>query len=112
MWFICALYRNEYSNHVLAKATLGRGLRSSEEVWQRWVVIHIHMQTTQGISLYSYLYLELANTSHFYYLLYFFFYKIGGQNRFCSELAGQRREKMVTVQTMYKHVSKCKNDTC
>jgi hypothetical protein len=38
------------------------------------------METTQGISLCSYLYLKLAEVSCFsYYLLYFFFYKIGEQ---------------------------------
>jgi hypothetical protein len=38
------------------------------------VVIHICMETTQGISLY--LYLKLAKTPCFcYYLLCFFFYK-------------------------------------
>jgi hypothetical protein len=44
------------------------------------VVIHICMETTQRISLFSYLYLKLVKTScFFYYLLYFFFYKIGEQ---------------------------------
>jgi hypothetical protein len=41
-----------------------------------WVVIHICMETTQGISLYSYLYLRLAEMLCFsYYLLSFFFNK-------------------------------------
>jgi hypothetical protein len=45
-----------------------------------WVVIQICMETTQGISLYSYLYLKLAMTPCFsYYRLCFFFYKIGEQ---------------------------------
>jgi hypothetical protein len=44
------------------------------------VVIHICMETTQGNSLYSYLYLKLAKTSCFSsYLLCFFFYEIGEQ---------------------------------
>jgi hypothetical protein len=44
------------------------------------VVIHKCMETTQGISLYSYLYLKLAKMpclSH--YCLCFFFYKIGDE---------------------------------
>jgi hypothetical protein len=44
------------------------------------VVIHICMDTTQGISLCSCLYLKLAKTSCFsFYLLCFFFYKIREQ---------------------------------
>jgi hypothetical protein len=35
------------------------------------------METTQGISLDSYLYLKLAKPPCFYYLLCFFFCKIG-----------------------------------
>jgi hypothetical protein len=31
MRLVCSLYRNEYSNLKLAKATMGRGLGSSEE---------------------------------------------------------------------------------
>jgi hypothetical protein len=45
-----------------------------------WVVIHKCMETTQRISLYSYLYLKLAKTPCFsYYHLCFFFNKIGEQ---------------------------------
>jgi hypothetical protein len=44
-----------------------------------WVVIHMCMEATQEISLYSYLYLELAKMAYFSYLLCFFFYKIGEQ---------------------------------
>jgi hypothetical protein len=44
------------------------------------VVIYICMETTQGNSLCSYLYLKLANPSCFsIYHLCFFFYKIGEQ---------------------------------
>jgi hypothetical protein len=58
------------------------------------------METTHRISLYNYLYLELAKTPCFsYYLLSFFFYKIGEQE-FYPEVA----------QIMYTHVSKCKNN--
>jgi hypothetical protein len=45
-----------------------------------WVVIHVCMEATLGISLYSYLYLKLAKTLCFsHYLLYFHFNKIGEQ---------------------------------
>jgi hypothetical protein len=46
------------------------------------------METKQGISLYSYLYLKLAKAPCFsYYLLCFFFYKIGEQEcGICSAL--------------------------
>jgi hypothetical protein len=38
------------------------------------------METTQGISVYSYLYLKLAKTlCSSYYLLHFFFYTTGEQ---------------------------------
>jgi hypothetical protein len=44
------------------------------------VVIHIFMETTQKKALCSYLYLKPAKTScFFFYLLSFFFYKIGEQ---------------------------------
>jgi hypothetical protein len=44
------------------------------------VVIHICMETTQGVCLCSYLYLKLTKTSCFSnYVLCFFFYKIGEQ---------------------------------
>jgi hypothetical protein len=58
-----SMYRYEYSNLKLAEATMGRVLGSSEEVGRDepiWIVIHIRMETTQGILLYSYLKLKLA----------------------------------------------------
>jgi hypothetical protein len=33
IWLMCSLYRREYSNLKLAKATMGRWLRNSEEDW-------------------------------------------------------------------------------
>jgi hypothetical protein len=45
-----------------------------------WVVIHTCMETTLGISLYSYLYLKLAKALCIsYYLLCFLFNKIRKQ---------------------------------
>jgi hypothetical protein len=62
---------------------MGKELQSSEESGRDeliWVVIHICMETTQGVSLYSYLYLKPTKTPCFsFYILCFFFYKIGEQ---------------------------------
>jgi hypothetical protein len=71
-----------------------------------WVAIHICMETTQGISLYSYLYLKLAKVPCFYYFLYFFLLqnqRTREQNRFSWRWGG-------VAQILYIHVSKCKND--
>jgi hypothetical protein len=93
---------------------MGRGLGSSEEVWHYnpiWVVIHICVEITQGISLYSYLYLKLVKTPCFsYYLLCFLFYKIGEQEGGMEEVLpgdvrGGRRFQMYTC---YLHVYTCK----
>jgi hypothetical protein len=86
------------------------------------------METAQGISLYSYLYLKLAKLPCFsYYLLCIFFYKIReqeggtgsahGRGKECWHWGeggggGERGRKMNRVQMMYSHVCKCKNDTC
>jgi hypothetical protein len=47
-----------------------------------------------------------------YYLLCFLFNKIrgGGWNSFCPEAGRERGGKGGVSQTMYTHVSKCKND--
>jgi hypothetical protein len=62
---------------------MGRGLESSERSRRDesiQVVIHMCMEATQGISVYSYLYLKLAKMlCRFYYLLCFLFYKIREQ---------------------------------
>jgi hypothetical protein len=67
------------------------------------VVIYICLETSQGISLYSYVYHKLAKTLCFSYLLCFLFYKIGNK----------RAEQVLSAgggdQIMYTHVSKCKN---
>jgi hypothetical protein len=91
------------------------------------VVIHICMETTQGNSLCSYLYLKLAKMSCFsFYLLSFFLLqnlRTGGQNRFCWGVGevgtsgngkgkGKKGRRINTAQIIYTHVCKCKNDTC
>jgi hypothetical protein len=50
-----------------------------------WVVIHMCMEATLGISLYSHLYPKLAKmVCLLYYLLYFLFNKIGEKGRTVS----------------------------
>jgi hypothetical protein len=75
-----------------------------------WIVIHIRMETTQGISLYSYLYLKLAKNALFLFLSFMFFLlqsqRTRGQNRFCPEVG----EAEKVAQIMHTHLSKCKND--
>jgi hypothetical protein len=85
------------------------------------VVIHICMETTQGNSLCSYLYLKPAKTLCFYFLC-FFFYKIREQEGGTDsggwwywhwwEWGGGRGRRMNMVQVMYTHVCKCKNTIC
>jgi hypothetical protein len=71
-----------------------------------WVAIHKCMEATLGISLYSYLYLKVAKTICFsYYLLCFLFNIIREEGRTDSA-----RKGWGVAQTMYIHVSKCKND--
>jgi hypothetical protein len=71
------------------------------------------------ISLHSYLYLKLAKMPCFsFYLLCFLFHKIGEQEGRIGFAQRQGREGGMggvvenVVQTMYTHVSKCKNNTC
>jgi hypothetical protein len=54
------------------------------------------METTQGISLYSYFYLKLAKTPCFYNLLCFFFYKIGEQEGRTGSAHRQREQGSCT----------------
>jgi hypothetical protein len=67
-----------------------------------WIVIHMCMEAMLRISLYSYLYLKQAKMLCFSYLLCFFFNKIGQK---LGVGVGVRK----VAQTMYTHVSKCKN---
>jgi hypothetical protein len=67
------------------------------------------VEAMMGISLYSYLYLKLAKMLCLsYYLLWFLFNKIGEEGRKGSDQKGGGWREV--VQTMYTHVSKCKND--
>jgi hypothetical protein len=80
-----------------------------------WIVIHMCVEVTLGISLYSCLYLKLAKSLCLsYYLLYFLFNKIREQeDRIGSawKLGGRGGSwRWEVAQTMYTHVSKCKND--
>jgi hypothetical protein len=71
-----------------------------------WVIVHIHMEATLGISLYSYLYLKLAKNTVFLVICCFLFYKTVEKSRFCLE-AGDGDG---VIQIMYTYVSKCEND--
>jgi hypothetical protein len=67
------------------------------------------MEATLGISLYSYIYLKLAKTLCLsYFLLCFLVNQIGEQDggTGCAQKWGGGGMS----QTMYTHVSKCKND--
>jgi hypothetical protein len=73
---------------IFATYSSGKGLifRLYKESKNSWVAIHMYMETTVGISLYSYLYLKLAKPLCIsYYLLCFSSIKSDtrGQNRFC-----------------------------
>jgi hypothetical protein len=72
-----------------------------------WVATHKCMEAMLGISLYRYLYLKLTKTLCLsYYLLCFLFNKIREQE--CR--TGFAWKWVEVAQTMYIHVSKCKND--
>jgi hypothetical protein len=57
-----------------------------------WIAIHMCMEATQGISLYSYLHFKQAKNAMSFFLSYVFFLqqnrRTRGQNRFCLEVGG------------------------
>jgi hypothetical protein len=73
-----------------------------------WVVIHICILTTLGISLYSYFYLKLAKTM-FFLLSLMFFSSTKSENKRAEQVLPERGWGKVAPLT-YRHVSKCKND--
>jgi hypothetical protein len=76
-----------------------------------WVAIHNCMEAAVGISPHSYLYLKLAKHYAFLiHLLCFLFDKIRKQEakQVLTRSGGWRSGEV--AQTMYTHVSKCKND--
>jgi hypothetical protein len=76
-----------------------------------WVAIHVCMEVTLGISLYSYLYLKKAKTLCLsYYLLCFLFNKIGEQEGRTGSVRKWGLVEEEVAQTIYTYVSKCKND--
>jgi hypothetical protein len=72
------------------------------------------MEAMIGISLYNYLYLKLAKMLyHSYYLIFSIQQnqRTRGWSRFCLEAgSGVKRGGREVAQTVYTHVSKCKND--
>jgi hypothetical protein len=96
---------------------MGRGPGSSEEVWQRStnvIAIYMCMEAALGISLCSCLYLKLAKCYIFLITSYDFSSTKSENKRMEQVLPGSRGRWMAGVgdvaQTMYMHVSKCKND--
>jgi hypothetical protein len=79
-----------------------------------WIVIHICIEATLRISLYSYLYLKVVKMLCLsYYLLYFLFNKIGErEGGTCCAWKGECKEGVggEVAQTMCTLVSKCKKD--
>jgi hypothetical protein len=81
-----------------------------------WVIIHMCMVTTLGISLYSYLYLKLAKRLFFLLSLMFALqqsWTTRGWNRFHVEAGvegGRGRREGAVAQEVYTHVSKSRND--
>jgi hypothetical protein len=87
-----------------------------------WVVIHMCMEATLGISLYSYLYLKLAKMLCLsYYLLCFSSTKLEnraeqvlpeskGEGESVRERGQSRGRGVEVTQTMYTHMNKCKNN--
>jgi hypothetical protein len=64
------------------------------------------MEATLGISLYRYLYLKLAKT-----LCLFYLFSTKSENKSAEQvLPGSRGGGEEVAQTMYTHVSICKND--
>jgi hypothetical protein len=81
------------------------------------VVIHICMETTEGNSLCTYLYLKLAKTS-FFLFIFFLLQNLrrsdgSAEGGTCGsrEVVGKIGRRINTVQKMCAHVCKCKNDT-
>jgi hypothetical protein len=66
------------------------------------------METTQGISLYSYLYLKVAKMSCFL-IIFYVFSSTKSENKRVEQVQPGRCRGGV-AQIMYTHVSKCKND--
>jgi hypothetical protein len=89
------------------------------------VVIHVCVETSQGNSLCSYLYLKLVKMSFFLFIFYLFS-STKSENRRAEQVLPRRRvgptgsgeivqkegRRTNAVQIMNICVCKCKNDTC
>jgi hypothetical protein len=76
-----------------------------------WVVIHMCMEATLGISLYSYFYLKLAKMLWFsYYFFCFLFNKIRKQEGRIGSAQKPECGGGQLAQITYTHIGKCKND--
>jgi hypothetical protein len=71
-----------------------------------WVVIHMCMEATLGISLCNCFYLKLAKCCFSYYLLCLLFSEIGEEEGGTGSPRSRGQGEM--AQIIYTHVSKCK----
>jgi hypothetical protein len=78
-----------------------------------WVAIHMCLEAMLGISLYSYLHLKLAKIIFFLIIAYVFSSK-KTENKRAEQVLPRSSAGWGGVwrvaQTMYTHVTKCKND--
>jgi hypothetical protein len=79
----------------------------------------MHGNNTRNLPIQLYLYLKLSKIPYFsFYLLCSFFYKIGEQEGGAGSAqrwgtgSGTMWGVVVVEETMYTHISKCKNYTC
>jgi hypothetical protein len=73
------------------------------------VAMHMSIEAMLGISLYSYLYFKQVKILRLsYYYFHFLFNKTGEQES--GTVSARKWEQRDMVQTMYTHVSKCKNN--
>jgi hypothetical protein len=77
----------------------------------RWVAIHIHNgSSARNLSVLLFLSQSSKMLCLCYYLLCFLFNKIGEQEGRTGSAWMQRVVRREVAQTMYTHMSKCKND--
>jgi hypothetical protein len=91
-------------------------LEGDQEVMKRsgrdepiWVVIHMCMETTQGISLNIYVYLKLQRLHVFLTIFYNFFFYKNQRTREWNRFSKEAGMEWGGGPNNYTHVSKCKN---
>jgi hypothetical protein len=104
------MYRREYSKNLhrpLWEGDWGVVKKSGRDE-PIWVVTYICLETTQGISLHSYLHLKLAKMSHFFLLFLCFFSSKKSENKRLEQVLPGGRVGGDGSNNV-SHVSKCKN---